>query len=1570
MNATIRATFDGSRGEFARANPGRDPLTPPAQGLYNPSNEHDSCGVGFVADMKNRKSHDILEKGLQILLNLDHRGAVGADPSLGDGCGVLTQIPHGFFAPECAKLGFELPTQGHYAIGQFFMPRQAEARQQVREIVEEAVAAQGLTLLGWRDVPVDNSALGERVKAVEPVMQQIFIGRPVELASEDDFERRLFIVRKGVSNRVFAIGTLEIIEYYTVSMSCRTIVYKGMVLVRQLGPYYRDLLDPRYETALALVHQRFATNTFPSWRLAHPYRMVAHNGEINTLRGNVNWMAARQASVNSELFGADISKLWPISYEGQSDTACFDNALEFLVQGGYSLSHAMMTLIPEAWAGNPLMDEERRAFYEYHAALMEPWDGPAAMAFTDGRQIGATLDRNGLRPARYFVTDDDLVVLASEMGVLPVPEESIIAKWRLQPGKMLLVDLEQHRIVSDTEIKQTLSRAQPYSAWLREGQIVLEDLNPVEPRTLRTDVPLLDRQQAFGYTQEDLTILLAPMASTGQEAVGSMGTDTPISALSSKSKLLYTYFKQNFAQVTNPPIDPIREELVMSLVSFIGPRPNLFDLDGAARRKRLEVRQPILTNEDLEKIRSIGHLEDSFDTRTLDITYPVKKGAAGMSDALKRLCERAESAVHGRYNIIILSDRMVGPDRIPIPALLATAAVHHHLIRKGLRTSVGLVVETGEAREIHHFACLAGYGAEAINPYLAFETLTAMAKDLPEPISGYEAVKRFIKSVDKGLLKVMSKMGISTYQSYCGAQIVDAVGLSRAFIDEFFFGTATSIEGAGLAEIAQETQRRHADAFGLSPVLGTALEVGGEYAYRVRGETHSWTPETVSLLQHAVRGNARERYDAFAKALNEQGTQLLTIRGLFRIKTAEDDGRAPVPLEEVEPAVSIVKRFATGAMSYGSISREAHTTLAIAMNRIGGRSNTGEGGEESDRYKRVANGDSMRSAIKQVASGRFGVTAEYLVNSDMMQIKMAQGAKPGEGGQLPGHKVDAVIAKVRHSTQGVGLISPPPHHDIYSIEDLKQLVFDLKNVNPQAWVSVKLVSEVGVGTVAAGVAKCKADHVTISGFEGGTGASPLTSIKHAGSPWEVGLAETHQTLVLNGLRSRIAVQVDGGIRTGRDVVVGALLGADEFGFATAPLIAAGCIMMRKCHLNTCPVGVATQDPVLRKRFVGKPEHVINYFFFVAEDVRALMAELGYRTFDEMIGQRQMLDRSKLNQHAKAEGLDFSNLFFKPTPWPEDTIYRSLAQDHGLGNVLARRLMPETRDAIDRGKHVRLDLSIRNADRSTGAMLSGAIARQYGNAGLRDEAIHIKFKGAAGQSFGAFLAKGVTLELEGEANDYVGKGLSGGRIVVYPPQEATKLTPEASIIVGNTVLYGATAGECYFRGVAGERFGVRNSGAIAVVEGTGDHGCEYMTGGVVVVIGETGRNFAAGMSGGIAYVLDEDGSFAKRCNLSMVDLEPVEEEEVMMQRLHHHGGDLEGHGLVDVMADMDRFDGERLHQLIAKHAAYTGSARAKLILDHWDEYLPKFRKVMPVEYRRALAELNAERAQPVYALAGG
>ncbi len=1530
-------------------------------GLYDPALEKDSCGVGFIADIKGRKSHKIVDDALKILLNLEHRGAVGADPRAGDGAGILVQIPHKFFARKAAELGIDLPEPGHYAVGHVFLPRDPQWRQVILDIYADVVAREGQVLLGWREVPSDNASLGAAVLPTEPVHMQVFVGRGKNVKTDDEFERRLFILRKVISNEVYNRRERHLADYYMVSLSCRTLVYKGMFLADQLCKYYPDLHEPDFESALALVHQRFSTNTFPTWSLAHPYRMIAHNGEINTLRGNLNWMAARQASVSSELFGDDISKLWPISYEGQSDTACFDNALEFLVRGGYSLAHAAMMLIPEAWAGNPLMSEERRAFYEYHASLMEPWDGPAAIAFTDGRQIGATLDRNGLRPARWFVTSDDLVIMASEAGVLPVPEETIVRKWRLQPGKMLLVDLVEGRIISDDELKASLAGRHPYGKWLKRTQIVLEDLPPVQAREVRTNVSLLDRQQVFGYSQEDLQILLEPMATTGQEAVGSMGNDTPISALSDKPKLLYTYFKQNFAQVTNPPIDSIREELVMSLVSFIGPRPNLFDLKGLAHRKRLEVRQPILTNGDLEKIRRISHVEEQFDTRTLDVSYPAEQGAAGMKEALAKLCERAESAVRGGYNIIVLSDRQAGPERIPIPALLATAAVHHHLIRKGLRTAVGLVVETGEAREVHHFCCLAGYGAEAINPYLAFETLIAMRDQLPEKIDEKEIVRRYIKSIDKGILKVMSKMGISTYQSYCGAQIFDAVGLRSDFVEQFFFGTHSRIEGVGLDEIAEETARRHRDAFGDSPVLRHALEVGGEYLFRLRGEAHAWTPETVATLQHAVRGNSQDEYRAYARIVNEQAEKYLTIRGMFRIRSAAEDSRAPVPLEEVEPAKDIVRRFSTGAMSFGSISREAHTTLAIAMNRIGGKSNTGEGGEESDRYRPLPNGDSMRSAIKQVASGRFGVTTEYLVNSDMMQIKMAQGAKPGEGGQLPGHKVDAVIAKVRHSTPGVGLISPPPHHDIYSIEDLAQLIFDLKNVNTAGDVSVKLVSEVGVGTVAAGVSKARADHVTIAGFEGGTGASPLTSIKHAGSPWEIGLAETHQTLVANRLRGRIAVQVDGGIRTGRDVVIGAMLGADEFGFSTAPLIAAGCIMMRVCHLNTCPVGVATQDPVLRKRFRGTPEHVINYFFFVAEEVRELMAEMGYRRFEEMIGQMQMLDRNKLVEHWKARGLDFSKLFTKPAAGPGVKIYKCEPQDHGIAKVLDRKLIVEARAAIDRGAKVRIETPIRNTDRTTGAMLSGEIAKIYGHEGLPDGTIHVKFKGTAGQSFGAWLTRGVTFELEGETNDYAGKGLSGGRIIVYPPREARSIVPEESIIVGNTVLYGAIEGECYFRGIAGERFAVRNSGAIAVIEGAGDHCCEYMTGGVVVVLGWTGRNFAAGMSGGIAYVLDEDGSFPRRCNLSMVELEPVMEEEEMIARHYHQAGDLDMHGRVDVMADMTRFDAERLRQLIDNHARYTGSRRAQEILGQWAAYLPKFRKVMPVEYRRALAELKAREA---------
>jgi glutamate synthase (NADPH/NADH) large chain len=1540
---------------------------PEAQGLFDPAFERDACGVGFIADLAGKKSHKIVSDALGMLCNLEHRGAVGADPLAGDGAGILIQIPHAFLKEECAKLGFSLPEPGRYAVGQLFMPQDERLMAHCERAWARILKEQGLELLGWRTVPVDNSCLSEMVKATEPVHRQVLVGRPKTIGNEDDFERRLYLVRKIVSNAIHNTYKGRDIGHYTVSLSCRTLVYKGMFLSYQVGAYYRDLSDPRLMSAMALVHQRFSTNTFPSWKLAHPYRMVAHNGEINTLRGNVNWMAARQASVSSPLFGAEIDKLWPISYEGQSDTACFDNALEFLVMGGYSLAHAAMMLIPEAWAGNPFMDARRRAFYEYHACLMEPWDGPAAMAFTDGRQIGATLDRNGLRPARYLVTRDGVVIMSSESGVLPVPEEMIVKKWRLQPGKMLLIDLEKGRIVSDEELKTELAAKHPYESWVKRTQIMVSDLplaTKKAPPKL-SNVGLLDLQQAFGYTQESLKFLMTPMAARGEEAIGSMGNDTPISALSSKPKLLHTYFKQNFAQVTNPPIDSIREELVMSLVSFIGPRPNLLDLEGTSKTKRLEVSQPILTNEDLERIRQIGEVKDNhFSSITIDITYAVDKGPAGMATSLDVMCAEAEEAVRSKdYNIIILSDRATGPDRIPVPSLLATSAVHHHLIRQGLRTSVGLVVETGEAHEVHQFCTLAGYGAEAINPYLAFDTLEAMVPELGADLTAADVKKKFIKALGKAMLKVMAKMGISTYQSYCGAQIFDAVGLRTPFVRKYFTGTHTQIEGVGLRDIARETFDRHAAAFGNAPVLANALDVGGEYAYRVRGEAHVWRPNVVADLQHAVRGTEvsaamsgkiPQKYRDYARAINDQSEQLMTMRGMFRIRGAESMGRSPVPLDEVEPAAEIVKRFSTGAMSYGSISREAHTTLAIAMNRIGGKSNTGEGGEESDRYKPLPNGDSMRSAIKQVASGRFGVTTEYLVNSDMMQIKMAQGAKPGEGGQLPGHKVDATIAKVRHSTPGVGLISPPPHHDIYSIEDLAQLIFDLKNANTAGKVSVKLVSEVGVGTVAAGVAKARADHVTIAGFEGGTGASPLTSIKHAGSPWEIGLAETHQTLVINRLRGRIAVQVDGGVRTGRDVVVGALLGADEFGFATAPLIAAGCIMMRKCHLNTCPVGVATQDPVLRAKFTGKPEHVINYFFFVAEEVREIMAALGFRTFREMIGQTECLNKDRAIEHWKAKGLDFSKLFYKPAAPKGVAIYNCEKQDHGLERVLDNKLIELAKPALEAKRAVKHELAIKNTDRTAGTMLSGEIAKRYGHTGLPEDTIWLTLKGTAGQSFGAWAARGLTLDLVGEGNDYVGKGLSGGKLIVRP-NPLSGITPEESIIVGNTVLYGAITGECYFRGVAGERFAVRNSGAYAVVEGTGDHGCEYMTGGCVVVLGPTGRNFAAGMSGGVAYVLDEKGDFEAHLNREMVELEAITADPGSLAALAKQNGNV-AVALTSVMADMRAQDAERLHALIVRHAHYTNSAKAQLILSDWAAWLPKFKKIMPLEYRRALTEI--------------
>jgi len=1530
---------------------------PEKQGLYDPRNEHDSCGVGFVANIKGRKSHEVVASGLEILINLDHRGAVGADPLVGDGAGILIQIPDALLRDWADSAAINLPEAGHYAVAMCFLPLDQETRDVAIQQFEHFLKVEGQVLLGWRDVPTDVTGLGAAVLAQMPVIRQAIVGMGPNVRDQDAFERKLLTIRKQLQNPLAELAVQKnlpnLTQLYLPSFSTRTVVYKGLLLANQVGSFYCDLRDPRTVSALALVHQRFSTNTFPSWKLAHPYRFIAHNGEINTVRGNVNWMNARRRTLESDLLGPDLNKMWPLIPHGQSDTACLDNALELLIAGGIPLAQAVMMLIPEAWAGNPLMDAKRRAFYEYHAALMEPWDGPAAVAFTDGRQIGATLDRNGLRPARFIITDQDNVIMASEVGVLPVPDERIVRKWRLQPGKMLLIDLEQGRIIEDEEIKRTLAEAEPYEEWLSRTQFKLEDLaevTPVEPPPPADPASLLDRQQAFGYTQEDLSHFLEPMARSGDDPVGSMGSDFPIAVLSKRSKLLYDYFKQNFAQVTNPPIDPIREELVMSLVSMIGPRPNLLGRQAGAH-KRLEVAQPILTNEDLAKIRSIHQLLDgAFRTATLDATWPSSEGPAGLEGAIQRLCREATDQVLADSNILILSDREASADRIPIPASLATAAVHHHLIRQGLRMQTGLVIETGEAREVHHFCVLAGYGAEAVNPYLAFETLEDIRVRNKLPEAAYEVRKNYIKAVGKGILKVMSKMGISTYQSYCGAQIFDAVGLSTEFIEAFFTGTATTIEGAGLVQVAEETVRRHRDAYGDTPIYADMLDVGGTYAYRLRGESHAWTPESVSRLQHAVRGNLPDEYRAFAQSINDQAERHLTLRGLMRFRNAE----TPLSLDDVEPAAEIVKRFATGAMSFGSISREAHTNLAIAMNRIGGKSNTGEGGEEADRFKPLANGDSLRSAIKQVASGRFGVTAEYLVNADDIQIKMAQGAKPGEGGQLPGHKVDADIARVRHSTPGVGLISPPPHHDIYSIEDLAQLIHDLKNVNPEARISVKLVSEVGVGTVAAGVAKARADHVTISGYDGGTGASPLTSLTHAGSPWEIGLAETQQTLLLNGLRSRIAVQADGGLRTGRDVAVAALLGADEFGFATAPLIASGCIMMRKCHLNTCPVGVATQDPVLRARFTGQPEHVINYFFFVAEELRQIMAELGIRTVAEMIGRVDRLDMQPAVDHWKAAGVDLSRILYDGAARDRAVLSNQDRQEHGLEKALDQQLISDCAEALNGQGPVRGSYPVRNINRTVGAMLSGQIARRHGHAGLPDGSISLSFAGQAGQSFGAFAARGLTLELTGDGNDYVGKGLSGGRVIVRQPA-GTQRDPTANIIVGNTVLYGAIAGEAYIEGVAGERFAVRNSGAVAVVEGVGDHGCEYMTGGVVVVLGDTGRNFAAGMSGGVAYVYDPAQKFPLLCNAAMVDLGRIDPNA---------GGD-EGRpsqrapSVDDAgMGNMLFHDAARLRILVERHLLHTGSRRAAQILETWDTALGQFWKVMPKDYRRALTDMAA------------
>ncbi len=1532
---------------------------PAAQGLYDPRNEHDSCGVGFVADIKGRKQHQHVSDGLQILLNLDHRGAVGADPLTGDGAGILTQIPDKFFRAVC---DFQLPPAGDYGVAMLFLPKDASARAAMERLWEASVTSEGMSAIGWRDVPVNSSILGKTVAAVEPCHRQFFIANTAGWA-HDKFERKLYVARKNVITSINAENLSGAEDYYPVSCSSRTVVYKGMLLAGQVGEYYADLSDERFESAFALVHQRFSTNTFPSWRLAHPYRYVCHNGEINTVRGNINWMAARKHSMKSDLFGDDLDKIWPLIPEGQSDTACFDNALELLLKGGYSLAHAMMLMIPEAWGKNPLMDDKRRAFYEYNAALMEPWDGPAAVCFTDGRQIGATLDRNGLRPARYVVTNDDRIILGSEVGVLPVDPANIKQQWRLQPGKMLLVDMEEGRIIDDAELKASLANAKPYQAWLNETQYQLENLPPAKHEPPTSNIPLLDRQQAFGYTQEDLKFFLEPMAAAGDDPIGSMGKDTPISVLSDKPKLLYTYFKQNFAQVTNPPIDPIREEVVMSLTTLIGPRPNLLGSDHDAEHKRLEAHQPILSNLDLEKIREFDVLVgDDFRTKTIYTCWNAETGVEGLGPALQALCEEAEKAVSEEYNILILSDRSMSSTWIPIPAALACSAIHHHLIRKGLRTETGLVVETGEAREVHHMCVLAGYGAEAINPYLAFETIADRLSELPEGTTLEQAYYNYVKALNKGILKVCSKMGISTYQSYCGAQIFDAVGLSTPFVDAYFTGTQTMVEGIGLLEVAREAVERHAAAFGNDPTLAKMLDVGGEYAFRFRGEHHAWNPTSVAHLQHAVRANNTREYKLFAQQMNDQSRNLYTLRGLFDIK----QGKA-IPLDEVEPASEIVKRFSTGAMSFGSISREAHTTLAIAMNRIGGRSNTGEGGEEPDRFQPLAEdhpfwrqkGDTMRSRIKQVASGRFGVTIEYLANADDIQIKMAQGAKPGEGGQLPGHKVDRAIASVRHSTPGVGLISPPPHHDIYSIEDLAQLIHDLKNANPRARISVKLVSEVGVGTVAAGVSKAKADHVTISGFEGGTGASPITSLTHAGSPWEIGLAETHQTLVLNGLRGRIAVQADGGLRTGRDVVIAGLLGADEMGFATAPLISMGCIMMRKCHLNTCPVGVATQNPELRKRFQGTPDNVINYFFFVAEEIRELMAMMGFRNFNDLIGRTDMLDMRKAVDHWKAHGVDLARLMHKPDMGPEIAIYNCETQDHGLDNALDQTLIAKAQPALERREAVQIPVEVRNINRTVGAMLSGEVAKRYGQAGLPEDTIAIKATGVGGQSFGAFLAKGVSIELEGVANDYVGKGLSGGRIAVFPPRTSPYVA-EQNILIGNTVLYGAIDGEAYFRGVAGERFCVRNSGAFTVVEGVGDHGGEYMTGGCMVVLGATGNNFAAGMSGGLAYVWDPKKQFAQRCNMEMVALERVDPTEPPPP----DPADVMAKGVPQL-----KYHVQRLRTLLERHAHYTNSPVAKRILDNFADEVGNFVLVMPNDFRRALNEMAVEDAAAATAAAG-
>jgi glutamate synthase domain-containing protein 2/glutamate synthase domain-containing protein 1/glutamate synthase domain-containing protein 3 len=1492
---------------------------PKAQGLYEPSQEHDGCGIGFVANISGAKSHDIVLKGVQILENLVHRGACGCDPQTGDGAGILIQIPHSFFERECAELNFALPAAGAYGVGMTFLPVDPHERIQCEGMLEKIVIEEGLSLLGWRDTPINGNMIGRVARNSQPYIEQIFIGAAPEM-DQDALERKLYVVRKRAEHEIAASDLKEKDFFYIPSLSSRTIVYKGLLLAPQITEFYKELLDPEIISGLCLVHQRFSTNTFPSWQLAHPYRYICHNGEINTLRGNINWMYARQSILASPLFGEDFRKLLPIIEAAGSDSAILDNAVELLTLAGRSLPHVMSMLIPEAWDHDSTMPENVKGFYEYHASLMEPWDGPAAVAFTDGRVIGAKLDRNGLRPGRYFVTNDGLVVMASEAGVLPVKPENVRMKGRLAPGRMLLVDTEQKRLIGDEEVKQHLANRQPYAQWVRENQITLDHL-PSPSHVQQTDhETILMRQRAFGYTDEDLKAILGPAALKAEESVGSMGIDTPLACLSDKPQLLFNYFKQTFAQVTNPAIDPIREGLVMSLNTYIGREGNILD-ETPKNSHTLKLRHPIISNWRLEKLRQVNW--GDITATTLPMLFRVDAGEKELGKAVEDLCSRASEAVRGGFTLLILSDRGVNDQYAPIPSLLALSAVHNHLVREKTRNQVALIVESGEPREVMHFALLLGYGASAVNPYLAIETLEDLHRDgaFPVDYSWDKVFKNYMKAIDKGLLKTFSKMGISTLQSYQGAQIFEAVGLDRSLVDHYLTRTPSRLSGVTMEVLAREALLKHQFAMQEPSDSETELRVGGEYQYRVRGEKHLLNPLTVSKLQHAVRQKQFESYQEFAQIVNQQNRDLQMLRGMFDFKPT----KKPVPLEQVEPAAEIVKRFATGAMSYGSISKEAHETLAIAMNRIGGRSNTGEGGEDEARFIPDANGDLRRSAIKQVASARFGVTTNYLINADDLQIKIAQGAKPGEGGQLPGHKVDETIARVRHSIPGVGLISPPPHHDIYSIEDLAQLIYDLKSVNPQARISVKLVAEVGVGTVAAGVAKARADVILISGYDGGTGASPISSIRHAGVPWELGLSETQQILVMNDLRSRVRVQVDGKLQTGRDVAIAALLGAEEFGFSTAPLISMGCIMMRKCHLNTCPVGVATQDPELRKKFQGQPEDVINFFFFVAEDLRRVMAELGFKTVNEMVGRVDRLVQRADITHWKAKGIDLSAVLYSP-PMPSHVGRRcTQPQDHGLADALDRDLILQTSEAIENRTPVTVRMHIRNANRTVGAMLSGEIARRYGSAGLPDDTIRLHFTGCAGQSFGAFLAKGVTLTLDGEANDYVGKGLSGGRLVIHPPRKSEFLAEE-NILVGNVCLYGATSGEAFFNGMAGERFAVRNSGATAVVEGVGDHGCEYMTNGLVVVLGRAGRNFAAGMTGGIAYVLDQNGDFPSiYCNRTEVDLEPVSEPS----------------------------DIETLQRLITLHAGLTGSPQAKWILENWDATLAKFIKVFPHEYKRVL-----------------